>query len=167
TRRTPWGSSARGGRPRPTRSWSSACAPWRASFRICGWSRSTATPASPRTNAPTSWPAPPSSSAGEPAVLLRPELGPVGVTVLWGSTFIVTKDVVRAAPPMLYLVFRFGLAALVLFGLYGRRVRGRRLIVDGVVLGVLNSLGLVLQVIGQVFTTASKSAFITSLNTPL
>ena len=35
------------------------------------------------------------------------------------------------------------------------------------VLGVLNSLGLVLQVIGQVFTTASKSAFITSLNTPL
>jgi len=98
---------------------------------------------------------------------MRPELVLVGVTVLWGSTFIVTKDVVHAAPPMLYLVFRFGLAALFLLGLYGRSVRGRRLIVDGVVLGVLNSLGLVLQVIGQVFTTASKSAFITSLNTPL
>ena len=35
------------------------------------------------------------------------------------------------------------------------------------ILGVLNSLGLVLQVFGQVYTTASKSAFITSLNTPL
>jgi drug/metabolite transporter (DMT)-like permease len=97
----------------------------------------------------------------------RPELVLVGVTVLWGSTFIITKDIVREAPPMLYLVIRFGVAALVLLALYGRRLRDRRLIVDGVVLGVLNSLGLVLQVIGQVYTTASKSAFITSLNTPL
>jgi drug/metabolite transporter (DMT)-like permease len=98
---------------------------------------------------------------------MRPELVLTGVTVLWGSTFIVTKDIVRGAPPMLYLVFRFGIAALILLAAYGKRIRGRRLIVDGVVLGVLNSLGLVLQVIGQVFTTASKSAFITSLNTPL
>jgi drug/metabolite transporter (DMT)-like permease len=98
---------------------------------------------------------------------MKPEVVLVGVTVLWGSTFIVTKDIVRDAPPMLYLVIRFGLAALLLGALYGRGVRKRRLIVDGVVLGVLNSLGLVLQVLGQVYTTASKSAFITSLNTPL
>ena len=102
---------------------------------------------------------------------MRPELVLVGTTVLWGSTFIVTKDIVRDAPPMLYLVFRFGLAALILTAMYGpllrRQARDRRLLVDGVVLGVLNSLGLVLQVIGQAFTTASKSAFITALNTPL
>lgn len=102
---------------------------------------------------------------------MRPELVLVGVTVLWGSTFIVTKDIVRDAPPMLYLVFRFGIAALAMLAVYWpqirREARNRQLIVDGVVLGVLNSLGLVLQVIGQVFTTASKSAFITSLNTPL
>jgi drug/metabolite transporter (DMT)-like permease len=97
----------------------------------------------------------------------RPELVLVGVTVLWGSTFIVTKDIVRASPPMLYLVIRFGVAALLLLALYGRRLRDRRLIVDGIVLGVMSSLGLVLQVIGQAYTTASKSAFITSLNTPL
>lgn len=98
---------------------------------------------------------------------MRPELVLLGVTVLWGSTFIVTKDIVRDAPPMLYLVCRFGLAAIVLLFLYGRFLRNRRLVVDGAILGVLNSLGLILQVIGQVFTTASKSAFITSLNTPL
>ena len=102
---------------------------------------------------------------------MRPELVLVGVTVLWGSTFIVTKDIVRDAPPMLYLVFRFGVASLTLLAVYWphlrREARNRQLVVDGVVLGVLNSLGLVLQVIGQVFTTASKSAFITSLNTPL
>jgi drug/metabolite transporter (DMT)-like permease len=102
---------------------------------------------------------------------MRPELVLVGVTILWGSTFIVTKDIVRQAPPMLYLVFRFGIAALVMLAIYWRQLprqlRNRQLLVDGVVLGVLNSLGLVLQVIGQAFTTASKSAFITSLNTPL
>jgi drug/metabolite transporter (DMT)-like permease len=102
---------------------------------------------------------------------MRPELVLVGVTVLWGSTFIVTKDIVREAPPMLYLVLRFGIAAVVMLALYWqelrRELRNKQLLVDGAILGVLNSLGLVLQVIGQVFTTASKSAFITSLNTPL
>src|SRR4051794_10831084 len=98
---------------------------------------------------------------------MRPELVLVGVTVLWGSTFIVTKDIVRDAPPMLYLVFRFGIAAVLLLALYGRGARKRQLLIDGALLGVLNSLGLILQVIGQVYTTASKSAFITSLNTPL
>src|SRR5437588_10186657 len=102
---------------------------------------------------------------------MRPELVLVGVTVLWGSTFIITKDIVREAPPMLYLVFRFGIAALVMLAIYGRQIKkelgNRQLLVDGFVLGLLNSLGLVLQVLGQVFTTASKSAFITSLNTPL
>ncbi|MGZ3405143.1 MAG: DMT family transporter, partial [Polyangia bacterium] len=98
---------------------------------------------------------------------LRPELILVGVTVLWGSTFIVTKDIVRDAPPMLYLVFRFGLAAVLMLALYGKGARKKQLLVDGVLLGVLNSLGLILQVYGQVYTTASKSAFITSLNTPL
>lgn len=98
---------------------------------------------------------------------MRPELVLVGVTVLWGSTFIVTKDIVRDAPPMLYLVLRFGIAAVLLLIVWRRGLRNRRLILDGALLGLLNSLGLVLQVIGQVYTTASKSAFITSLNTPL
>lgn len=97
----------------------------------------------------------------------RAELVLVGVTLLWGSTFIITKDIVRDAPPLYYLVVRFGLAALVFLPLYVKRLGDRRLVVDGVVLGMLNSLGLILQVIGQVHTTASKSAFITSLNTPL
>jgi drug/metabolite transporter (DMT)-like permease len=98
----------------------------------------------------------------------RPDLVLVGVTLLWGSTFIVTKDIVHGAPPMAYLMLRYCLAAAVIVPLYGRSMlRDRRALVDGAVLGVLNSLGLVFQVIGQVYTSASKSAFITSLNTPL
>jgi drug/metabolite transporter (DMT)-like permease len=100
---------------------------------------------------------------------IKPEAVLVGVTVLWGSTFIITKDIVRDAPPLTYLVFRFGIAALLMIVVYWRQIdwRDRRLLVDGAILGGLNSLGLILQVFGQAYTTASKSAFITSLNTPL
>jgi drug/metabolite transporter (DMT)-like permease len=90
----------------------------------------------------------------------------VGVTVLWGSTFVVTKAVVHEVAPFAYLTLRFGLAAVLLLLVYGRRIR-RAALIDGAVLGFLNSGGLVLQVLGQSYTTASKSAFITSLNTPL
>jgi drug/metabolite transporter (DMT)-like permease len=98
----------------------------------------------------------------------RPELVLIGVTILWGSTFIITKDIVRDAPPLTYLVVRFGAAALLLWPLCRRAaLRDRKLLVDGTVLGLLNSFGLMLQVFGQFYTSASKSAFITSLNTPL
>jgi drug/metabolite transporter (DMT)-like permease len=91
-----------------------------------------------------------------------------GVALLWGSTFIITKDVVREMAPLAFLTARFALAALVLLVLCRRKFPcSRRALVDGVVLGLLNSSGLVLQVFGQVYTTASKSAFITALNTPL
>jgi drug/metabolite transporter (DMT)-like permease len=99
---------------------------------------------------------------------MRPEAVLTGVTVLWGSTFIVTKQIVRDASPLLFLTFRFGVAALVMALVCWRRFPPtRRAVVDGMVIGLLNGLGLVLQVFGQVYTTASKSAFITSLNTPL
>jgi drug/metabolite transporter (DMT)-like permease len=99
---------------------------------------------------------------------VKPEVILVGVTILWGSTFAVTRSIVRDAPPLVYLCFRFGVAAAVILLVYFRKLpRTRRAFHDGAVLGLLNSSGLVLQVFGQAYTTASKSAFITSLNTPL
>src|SRR5262249_33159961 len=77
-------------------------------------------------------------------------------------------SIVHDAPPLVYLTFRFGVGAAVVSALYLRKIpRSRRAITDGAILGLLNSAGLVLQVFGQVYTSASKSAFITSLNTPL
>jgi drug/metabolite transporter (DMT)-like permease len=99
---------------------------------------------------------------------MKPEVVLVGVTILWGSTFSVTKSIVQDAPPLVYLTFRFAVGAALMAAIYFRKMpRSRRAIVDGTVLGLLNSAGLVLQVFGQVYTSASKSAFITSLNTPL
>jgi drug/metabolite transporter (DMT)-like permease len=92
----------------------------------------------------------------------------MAITVLWGSTFAVTKEVVRASPPLPYLSSRFFFAALVLFALHPRALRpSRELWRDGLVLGSFQALGLLFQVLGQVYTTASKSAFVTALATTL
>jgi drug/metabolite transporter (DMT)-like permease len=99
----------------------------------------------------------------------RPELVLVGVTVLWASTFVITKGILREMAPLPFLCVRFAIGATLLLLIYRRRLRRltRATLRDGVVLGLLNSTGLLLQVFGQAYTTASKSAFVTSLNTPL
>jgi drug/metabolite transporter (DMT)-like permease len=98
----------------------------------------------------------------------KPELVLVGVTVLWASTFVVTKDFLRELPPLQFSLARFGIGSAVMLALYWRKFpASRRAMRDGIVLGLLNSSGLLLQLFGQAYTTASKSAFVTSLNTPL
>jgi drug/metabolite transporter (DMT)-like permease len=98
----------------------------------------------------------------------RPEIALVAVTVVWGSTFVVTKGVLREAPPMLYLSLRFGIAAAVLFALFPRAARApRALLISGLVLGGLQAVGVAVQVFAQVYTTASKAAFVTALSTAL
>lgn len=98
----------------------------------------------------------------------RPELLLVAVTVVWGSTFIVTKGLLRDAPPLLYVTVRFAVAAALLLALFPRALRpGRRLLTTGLVLGSGHAIGLSLQVFGQLYTTASKSAFVTALSTVL
>lgn len=98
----------------------------------------------------------------------RPEVLLIAVTLLWGSTFAVTKDVVRASPPLPYVSLRFTLAALILFLLYPGALRpSRGLWRDGLILGLFQALGLLFQVLGQVYTTASKAAFVTALATTL
>ena len=98
----------------------------------------------------------------------RPEIALVAVTVVWGSTFIITKGVLREAPPMLYLALRFCIAAAVLFALFPRATRApRALLVSGALLGGLQALGVAVQVFAQAYTTASKAAFVTALSTAL
>ena len=87
----------------------------------------------------------------------------VAVTVVWGADFVVVKNLLGAVAPLPFLFWRF-LAATVLIGLVlpGRR-RTPRLLRDGVRLGLLLSLGMGLQVLGQAETTASHASFLTGL----
>jgi drug/metabolite transporter (DMT)-like permease len=93
----------------------------------------------------------------------------VVTTLIWGSTFIMAKDILVRWPPVAYLTFRFMLAALALAVLFWRELRHARREAwrAGAVLGLLVGGGFALQAAGQVYTTASKSAFVTGLATPL
>jgi len=90
-------------------------------------------------------------------------------TLVWGSTFVMAKDVLERWPPVAYLTFRFAIAALVLVVLFGKRIAQARVYEwkAGVLLGLLVGGGFALQAVGQVYTTPSKSAFVTGLTTPL
>jgi drug/metabolite transporter (DMT)-like permease len=90
-------------------------------------------------------------------------------TMIWGTTFPFSKDILERWPPIAYLALRMGLSALLLAVIFrGPLARaGSGAWRAGTTLGVLLGLGLAGQVVGQVYTTASKSAFITGLTTPL
>ena len=101
----------------------------------------------------------------EPASLrLRADAVLVLVTVVWGSSFVVVKNVLRDSPPLTFLFVRFLLAAAVCALLLPGRRRTPRLFRDGAIVGGLLAGGMVLQVLGQVQTTASKAAFLTGLS---
>ncbi len=91
----------------------------------------------------------------------------VAVTAIWGSTFVVNELVLSEAPPLAFLVLRFGLAGALLAALSLRRRRTPGLVRQSAVLGGLLAVGIGLQLVGQIFTTASKAAFITGLSVPL
>jgi drug/metabolite transporter (DMT)-like permease len=98
---------------------------------------------------------------------LLADLALVGVTAAWGSTFVVNRLVIDVAPPLVFLVIRFALAAGVLFLLARGRPTTPHLVRDGAVIGALLSVGIGFQILGQEFTTASKAAFVTGLSVPL
>ena len=90
-------------------------------------------------------------------------------TLIWGSTFFMAKDILGVWPPMAYMFVRFAGAAVLLAAMFPRRLAGARGEEwrAGATLGLLMGLGFGLQAAGQVYTTASKSAFVTGLTTPL
>lgn len=98
-------------------------------------------------------------------MLDRPTLALVGVTAIWGSTFVVVKDAVDKMPVTDFLTWRFALAALAMLALRPRSVArlgtaGRR---AGVVVGLALGSGYLLQTLGLQHTSAAVSAFITGM----
>jgi len=88
------------------------------------------------------------------------------VTALWGTTFVVIKDTVASMSPSVLIVGRFGLAALVLLPLVIRE-RDRDTWRAGLDLGFWLWLGYVTQAQGLVYTSASRSSFITAVSVVL
>ena len=87
----------------------------------------------------------------------------VAVTAIWGSTFLVVKNAIALVPVMDFLAVRFTLAAVVMFALRPRCLRGisRRGVLRGVGLGFALGAGYVTQTYGLLTASPSVSAFIT------
>ena len=87
----------------------------------------------------------------------------LGITLIWGSTFTVTKSILPDISPAWLQGLRFLLAAIIV-GIYTRKdilATTFQSLRTGVILGVLLGLGFALQTVGQVQTSASKAAFLT------
>jgi len=95
----------------------------------------------------------------------RAEIFLLVTTIIWGSTFVISKALLDHASPLFYTGIRFLLAASIVLIFYFRRVIviPRSTIIKGSVLGTLLFVGFALQTIGLQYTTASKNAFFTGL----
>ena len=81
----------------------------------------------------------------------------VGITVVWGTTFVVVKGSLETIPVPLLLALRFSLAA----ACFAFVRFDRRALVPALWLGLLAFAGFATQTLGLSITTASRSAFIT------
>jgi drug/metabolite transporter (DMT)-like permease len=111
-------------------------------------------------------PSPPETAAGTVrAGTLAPASALVAVTVVWGSSFVVLKDVTRDIPVADFLAVRFAIAAAVMALLAPRAVArlGPRLRRRALVLGLVYGVAQLLQMFGLTLVTASVSGFLTGL----
>ncbi|MBI5646070.1 MAG: DMT family transporter [Ignavibacteriae bacterium] len=99
----------------------------------------------------------------ETGVFPRGERYLLAVTLIWGSTFSVTKVALDDIAPLMLQGLRFALAACIV-GIYTwRDIRAstRESLRAGLMLGVMLGGGFALQTVGLVETTASKAGFLT------
>jgi drug/metabolite transporter (DMT)-like permease len=116
----------------------------------------------------TSEPAPLTSSAEVPRGRIAGALILILVTLIWGTTFILTRwletERTGPLPPSMLVLFRFLVAALLCSPAIVKGGRNRRLWLAGAELGFWLWCGYASQAVGLATTTVGRSAFITSLN---
>ena len=87
-------------------------------------------------------------------------------TILWGSSFIITKNLIEEVPIFQYLGFRFLIAFLGFIPFFPRlRNLNTRVLGMAVITGLLYFFGIAFQTYGLQTTTAGKAGFITGLST--
>lgn len=88
------------------------------------------------------------------------------ITIVWGSTFILMKNVLNYMSAFEFLAFRFTTAAILLLIIFHKKLKflNIKIISYGCLIGLMLAGSLIFQVFGLYFTTASNSSFITSLN---
>ena len=89
----------------------------------------------------------------------------VGVTAVWGYTFLVVQDAIARMPVMDFLAWRFLVASVVMIALRPTCLRNvtRLELLRGIGLGTILGLGYITQTYGLRYTSAAISGFITGM----
>ncbi len=89
----------------------------------------------------------------------------LAVVAVWGVTFVLVKDALQDASPLLFNLLRMTLAFIALAIINHRQLRHvtRTALVSGIIVGLFLAAGYQFQTAGLAHTTAAKSAFITGL----
>jgi drug/metabolite transporter (DMT)-like permease len=89
-------------------------------------------------------------------------------TLVWGATFVLIKAALADISALLFNAMRMALASVALAIIFGSRLRGlRRSLPAGILVGLFLYAGYEFQTSGLLFTTPSRSAFITGLSVVL
>ncbi|MCA1184859.1 MULTISPECIES: DMT family transporter [unclassified Saccharopolyspora] len=99
----------------------------------------------------------------------RHELALVGITVIWGGTFLVIHTAMRYCGPLFFVGVRFLAAGVLSLVVFRRALRGisPRELGAGAAIGLTIFLGYGLQTWGLQTISSSSSAFITALYVPM
>ncbi len=94
----------------------------------------------------------------------KAELLLLAATFFWGATFVIVKGALADASPLMFVAMRFLLAGLLMWLLMARGRIERRAVLPSLLLGTLLFSGFAFQTWGLVYTTPSKSAFVTGFS---
>ncbi|WP_279089134.1 DMT family transporter [Bartonella apis] len=102
-------------------------------------------------------------------VLTRQEFALIGITFLWGTTFLIVHLAMRSSGPFFFIGFRFILAGIFAGVIFRKSLKnlGIHDIFAGAVIGVPIFFGYSLQTAGLKTIASSQSAFITAVYVPL
>jgi drug/metabolite transporter (DMT)-like permease len=89
----------------------------------------------------------------------------VGITAIWGYTFVAVQNAITRIPVMDFMAWRFTLATLVMILLRPTCLRGvtRVELLRGILLGLAMGSGYIAQTFGLLYASAAVSGFITGM----
>ena len=94
------------------------------------------------------------------------QIGLILVTLIWGITFLLVKQALNDCPPFFFATLRFGLSTILAMAFLNRQIfqLTKNEMIGGLICGFILFIGYSFQNFGLMITTASKSAFITSVS---
>lgn len=100
---------------------------------------------------------------------LKADLMLLVVALLWGNSYVVTKNVLQTIEPINLVFYRFFIAAILSLIFYGKHLKlmSRNELMAGFFIGILLTFGIIFAILGVKYTTVSKNSFIVSVNVVL